>query len=577
MSTLDRAIVVIHPLLAPITDADVTEALSPANFTATTRTVRFDGAMIPLAQLAEFDWAREAAALSRHFDNAIAPLFRGDHGDIHVFVMMPIPLGVELGRRFGPTRRVLAHQQRHDTKSWRWPSEQETVGIKLHGVPTHLCRAKGDVILRVSCSHLVSEEDALGVVRDPVAELHVEVDSPHEDVLRSEADVMLVAKKVGEALDAVSRFFPNCDTVHLFAAVPPALAIRIGAEINPTIHRSLQTYQFSDSARPRYRRALILGEPAPSALTAEQVETATSTRAAFATSLKELARFWTDAAVVRDLTQVLGLAASELPKVFGRLGAIDRPKTLVGASVSEVREAGGEFRFEPGESAWVFDDRLLAALGARLDGPQVVQAGRLFLLHETLHVERQGVTTATADGIGRLPRVLEEADYLADVWALLYEYAYAKHIGETDADRALEFFRSRLRLMTATFWAFNDGDGPMRAIQVRRLNRYLLWYWQQLALENAATLADVVRILATKPVLETAGPRVYTAQNSVLFDLDPIYFDAVELGVLVDGYRVFRIGARPGAQVGAVLGALRARDETGFLAAFRGLFETATR
>jgi hypothetical protein len=102
----------------------------------------------------------------------------------------------------------------------------------------------------------------------------------------------------------------------------------------------------------------------------------------------------------------------------------------------------------------------------------------------------------------------------------------------------------------------------------------LIWYWQRLRLEQAASVADVLRALSTKPVLEISGPRVITSRARVLFDLDPAYFDAVELGALAGGYQIVRVGSRAGAQVGGLLAALRDGSEEGFVAALRGVYDT---
>lgn len=217
---------------------------------------------------------------------------------------------------------------------------------------------------------------------------------------------------------------------------------------------------------------------------------------------------------------------------------------------------------------------LLCALADRLDASQQQTAGRLFLLHEAVHLARQGITSDTADGIGRLPRVLEEVDYLADVWALILEYARARQVGETTEEQAPEFFRRMLRLVTATFWAFDAAQLPLQAVQVRRLNRYLLWYWQRVQLTTADSLGEVLRILSNKPVLEVSGPRSSTSRGRVVFGLNEAYFNNVEFGALVQGFRVVRIGSHAGAPVRTLLNALRAGDEGEFISAPRGIFDT---
>jgi hypothetical protein len=197
----------------------------------------------------------------------------------------------------------------------------------------------------------------------------------------------------------------------------------------------------------------------------------------------------------------------------------------------------------------------------------------LFFLHEAIH-PKQGITSANADRVGRLPRVLEEVDYVADVWALVNEYGRALRAGEVDATAAPSFFRDRVRILTATFWAFDAGDLPLASIPVRRLNRYLIWYWIRIGLEHADDLASVMQILGTKPIVELSGPRVRVFDGRVVFDLDPAAFEDVELALLQEGYRMVRVGTRAGAKVRELLEAVRTGDEATFIAALRGVFDS---
>jgi len=575
MIDLADAVVIVHPLLATVPEQELVGALAPAGWTPTTRTFRFSESTLRLSDLADADWHRLIDELARE-DAGLQRQLSTTTGAVHYFGMAPIPIALELGRRLGPTRRIVAHQQRHDTKSWRWPATTPTVNVRLQGIPAAVSPARGDVVIRVSCSHPVMASDIRPVVPYPIAELAVEVDGLHEDVLRSDDDVTLVSSKFGEALDAIARYFPNCETIHLFAAVPPALAVRMGAEINPTIHaKPMQTYQYVNARSPRYSRAIVLGQCARPALTSAERQLADEGRAAFRRSLaavRVLAEFKLDPETWVE--QVLGPAGAKLSPALRRLGPLGRNRTIVDADIADDRDANGEFRWDPETRRWVFDDRLLAALGARLGSAEVEAAGRLFLLHEAIHVAKQGITSANADRVGRLPRVLEEVDYLADVWALVNEYGRAVRAGDADAASAPAFFRARLRVMTATFWTFDAADLPLSTIPVRRLNRYLIWYWIRIALECIDDLGGVMGQLGTKPILELSGPRVRVIEGRVVFDLDPACFDGVELGLLHDGYRMVRFGTRAGAEVQTLLQAVRTGNEPAFLAVLRGVFDS---
>jgi hypothetical protein len=48
----------------------------------------------------------------------------------------------------------------------------------------------------------------------------------------------------------------------------------------------------------------------------------------------------------------------------------------------------------------------------------------------------------------------------------------------------------------------------MAQIEIRRLNRYLIWYWQLLRLERCSNLHGILQVLADRPLIEVAGQQL---------------------------------------------------------------------
>jgi hypothetical protein len=84
-------------------------------------------------------------------------------------------------------------------------------------------------------------------------------------------------------------------------------------------------------------------------------------------------------------------------------------------------EAPGGFYYSSDKRTWVLGDALLIPIMRRIkDEEGRRRAARLFLLHEGMHAH-QGLTLGTSPEVGRFPKVLEEIDYQADVWAQLHD------------------------------------------------------------------------------------------------------------------------------------------------------------
>jgi hypothetical protein len=165
------------------------------------------------------------------------------------------------------------------------------------------------------------------------------------------------------------------------------------------------------------------------------------------------------------------------------------------------------FCYDPPGRMWRFDDRCLATLGRQFADPKDQrQAGRLLLLHEGVHLKTHVLTEATARQVRRFPKIVEKLDYQADVWAFVHDYEIQTE-GTNPSDAVTRaFLINVVPVGSDTFWAF-DAAGDRQRIEVRRLNRYLIWYWQLLRLEGCSDLPSVLRVLANRPVIEIAGPR----------------------------------------------------------------------
>ena len=155
-----------------------------------------------------------------------------------------------------------------------------------------------------------------------------------------------------------------------------------------------------------------------------------------------------------------------------------------------------------------------------------MQAGRLFFFHEALHYSKSGhrLTREIANGIGQFPKVIEEADYQADAWALLTEYRYCCTYDTQKLKNGLkEFFCNAIDTAVETMWSFVDNDRELSNIQIRSMNRFLNWYWQWILiedLEGTGKLEDIVFILLNKPVIEFAGAPMLLRAHRTFYQLN---------------------------------------------------------
>jgi len=354
----------------------------------------------------------------------------------------------------------------------------------------------------------------------------------------------------------------------------------------------VQTYQYArnEEHEPYHVPALLVNapsRPAPTPLTPEEQARAKADREQLAKDLdwmKGLAGQQQSAGVKNWIAGLFPKPDEQLEfsGTWRHLPLLHQtPLVATGVDVT-TQHVEGVFRLTESDR-WEIGDEWLARLARRLpDDGRRHRALRILILHELAHRGPQMLTGTSSEAIGRFPKVLEAMDYEADVWSMLHEYALTALHGPREIDDPVRFFKELLLTGTETMWAFDDDGEVLCEIEVRRLNRYLIWYWQCLRLERAtgrgqrATLAAVLSVLAERPSIELAGPRVHTHDERVFFALDAEIVHVAELATYYEG-RLYRHGTRLDFSIAALIEGVKERDGTKILAVLRGAAEQTVR
>jgi len=107
-SALGDALVIVHPLLAPALEQNIAQELAPAIWRTTARSSLYVNSRLPLCDLTYAEW-RQLLDESGRGEAQLLQLFSPRSGPALYFGTAPVPVAIELGRRLGPTHRVLAY------------------------------------------------------------------------------------------------------------------------------------------------------------------------------------------------------------------------------------------------------------------------------------------------------------------------------------------------------------------------------------------------------------------------------------------------------------------------------------
>ncbi|WP_437931219.1 SAVED domain-containing protein [Sorangium sp. So ce291] len=589
-------ILLSQPEQLRVTPEDMTDALSEAY----KKLPRFPVSLDEMAEVARQairsrDWGAAQRELEQRFRRELAPL-RQQHPDylIVYFGSAPIPLSIHLGFLLETWHQVEVVPHHHARRAWGWIAESGQSLARLSEVhlPDYKDRTPGDAVIRVSTSHLVDPQVTRRAVPEPLLEVDIALECPAEDAFTSMAEMRAVAQAFRRTLDVIGDQFPGVQCVHVFASVQPGMALLLGAQISKTMHPPVQTYQYERYADAGlyHLPAILVNGPSrrpPAPLTEEEGARAQRGRERLQDDLermKGIAQRAQRNPVPSWIADALSRREGH-PAFAGRWLYLpplhDTPLLRTSVDVAS-RSVDDSFRLNP-DGKWQIDDHWLACLARRMpDEDRRQRALRLLVLHESVHRGPQTLTRTSSQGVGRFPKVLEEIDYHADVWAMLYEHALTELSAHSEVEDPQRFFMNLVLAATETMWAFDDDGSSLREIQIRRLSRYLIWYWQYLHLERGTgrgapmTLEAVLTTLAERPVIELAGPAVVARDERVFFALDTAHVKVPELAIYHAG-RLHRHGTRYDFSITDLIEGVRMRDGDKILGALRGAFEQTIR
>ena len=365
------------------------------------------------------------------FENEIRP-YLADHPEYKVlyFGTATIPLALHLGYCFGAWRDVDVYLLSRERNKWELETDTgSTIEFDTNYVKEEFA-GPIDVIFKVEATYLMQNDDLKQAVDIPHKIMELKLKSIGKDVFVNQEQMKQFAYQFSLGIDAVANYLPNTDRIHLFPTVPVGIAFLMGAKINPLVTKPIVTYQFNTNSVPKYEQILILQENTDIEV---NIEAADSKKIAdIKNELKEQLEnkigplvkqkqedkkryndpqiSWIKAVLPpeNDYSEIECRYWKGIPGITETI--LDSSKLTVA-----VDKAGDGFYISE-NNEWQINDRFIFNIQNRLkENGAVLRALRLFVFHESIHIF-QKLTNYTAQNVGRFPRVLEEADYIADVW-----------------------------------------------------------------------------------------------------------------------------------------------------------------
>jgi hypothetical protein len=170
-------------------------------------------------------WLAERDELSHRFNRHVrGPLQRGNLGHLSVFALAPQPLLIELGVLLGDITDISVYQRHREPQTWCWPAAGDTCDFQVHAPST----TAGVPALVLSVSATITSDRVSRCLGENVSIWTVTVPAPHNDVVRTRGSVAAFRATIRQVLDRIKAQHGHNAPLHIFPAVPVALAVELG-------------------------------------------------------------------------------------------------------------------------------------------------------------------------------------------------------------------------------------------------------------------------------------------------------------------------------------------------------------
>lgn len=529
-----------------------------------------------------------AAEVRRLADLAGSP--EGHYGGL-----AEIPHVIAFGAALGDERKISIHEYDRDKDSWKWPETGQPEEVVIDNpVAGPLVTASGVAVLRVAISAAIQDVDVRAVVgEEKLADVTVRFAVGHQTTtrVRSEAQLQAIREKVRIALADIKNFRPNVEVLHLFVAAPNSVCLAVGQELVPRNSPPVQTYVYRPGTGPTaYRPAILISagfEGAAPAMTDEEIALASRLRRdLWGKALGQIKTFAArkEKEHVRAGQQERRWYTGLEPNDALRLAAPFPALPPIDKLVNQKDEIDPEpfyqdYGYDPEQRRWRLSNELVLGMYRAVDESEemLLPLLRLFFFHEYVHAHHS-LTKYTAVNVGKFANALERLDYTADTFAILNELDFQEYAAVQSGAGSPEIIRllgDQVNQILVSFWAF-DGKGPHSEMQVRRVRRYMNWYWRLAQLRRAETVQEAVNLFTRSPAVELAGVRLRTdGERRVFYQLREARSERPEVAIVLEDEKLLRLTESDSASISALIESFRTGDHSALVAWFRPVFEQA--
>ncbi len=170
-------------------------------------------------------WITEAAHLQKEFDRHIrVRVSEAQPNHFSVFALASQPLLILLGSLFTDKVPAVVYQPHREPKTWKWQPHPDGFHFQIN----EPVDKSGIPVLVISLSAKIGLERIESVLGKKVSFWEVTIEQPHNDFLRSEAQLSMFRESMRNLMVRIKMAHPKAVNLKIFPAMPVSCAVEFG-------------------------------------------------------------------------------------------------------------------------------------------------------------------------------------------------------------------------------------------------------------------------------------------------------------------------------------------------------------
>jgi hypothetical protein len=199
-------------------------------------------------------WEWETKHLEAKIAQQVRPrLAQGDISHLSVFAIAPQPLLILLGALLSDIPAAEVYQRHREPPNWEWRDDPEYPAYSL----IEPSETSGPPVLIFSLSATIIDERVRAVIPDATI-WKISVPTPHNDFLKTRQQARDFRQLMRQTMDKIKMRHGQNATIHIFPAMPVALAVELGRIRMPKADLPFTVYD-EDRANGGFKCALSIG------------------------------------------------------------------------------------------------------------------------------------------------------------------------------------------------------------------------------------------------------------------------------------------------------------------------------